>query len=218
MKTADKPIKQVKPPSTYVTGFCNDGNHVGTNNLSPSGVLMPACRYIYNLPRISRIECMCWCHDIEREFQAMFAAAGKVQVSDSVPVSVLAAPSLRATPTVDDEAASAPVVMTPFGTRPPINVLRGGRVARGQLEQLIYEVITDPTVGIHPASHEGARYGLTPKFIANEIRIRTVGAYEPSVGAIHSALTKWSVKMLITVVEKPLQVVAVSDRLRQEYR
>lgn len=203
--------KPAPPEFPYVCGYCGVGNHKGTEHLSASGARQRACSHLYYVGRrLDEVECMCPCNDTEREFRTMMAEMGRQIVSAASVPSVLPAPSLRARVTNAPSPVSAPVPASPFGDRPPIAVLKGGRVAKGELERLVFEVITDPVVGVTT----GYYAQMTPKQIADEIRMRTGGGYEPSVGAIYSRLEAWSKNMLVTVEEKPYRVTAVSDKLR----
>lgn len=203
--------KPAPPEFPYVCGFCGVGNHRGTEKLSAKGTKQKACSHMYYIGRrMTPVECMCPCNDTEREFRAMMEEMGRPVEPVALPASVLPAPSLRAPVTAAPTPVSAPVAASLFGDRPPISVLKGGRVAKGELEKLVYEVITDKTVGVAA----GYYAQMTPKVIADEIRMRTMGSYEPSVGAIHSCLERWSKHMLVTVEERPYRVTVVSDKLR----
>lgn len=203
--------KPIPPEFPYFCGFCGVGNHRGTEKLSASGAKQRACNHIYYVGRrLDEVECMCPCNDTEREFRAMMAEMGRPIEPAPLPSSVLPAPSLRAPITGPPTPVSVPIVASPFGARPPIAMLPSGRVAKGQLEGLIYEVLTDPVVGVKAGYYKD----MTPKVISDEIRMRTRGEYEPSVGAVHSCLERWSKSVLITVAEKPYRVTEISDRLR----
>jgi hypothetical protein len=211
MKTTAKPAKVIPPEFPYVTGFCGVGNHAGTTNISTKGTKQTTCNHVYFIGRFrTRVECMCWCHDAEREFRAMMASAGKPVDENPLPVYALPVRTLQGLAHDVASPVKQATVSTPFGDRPAINMLPGGRLARGELEKLVYEVITDKLVGIgKPGAGDG-----TPKWINMEIQLRTNQATNPSAGAIYSCLEKWAKLMLITVAEKPYRVTAVSDKLR----
>lgn len=201
--------KKPPEPSVYTTGFCIVGNHFGSKNYSVSGLLLPACKHEYFIDRIGRIECMCWCHDTERQFREMARAMGReVAPIESSERSVLAAPSLRdavgvAVKTVSDPAPGADP------NRADVTILPGGRAERGELERLTWTVVCDALDGKLVVPDDG----ITPKFISFEITLRTLMAYSPSTGAVAAVLERWAKVMRCHVLDKPLRVTSLDRRM-----
>lgn len=203
------PPKKPPEPSIYTTGFCIVGSHFGYKVYSATGKLLVSCKHEYYIDRVGLVECMCWCHDTEREFRAMARAMGReVKGPESPERSVLAAPSLRAAVGVAARTASEPVAPTD-PNRADVTILPGGRAERGELERLVWAVVCDALDGklVVPAD------GITPKFICFEITLRTLMAYSPSTGAVAAVLERWAKVMRCHVLDKPLRVTDLDRRM-----
>lgn len=202
-----------KPQSVYSCGFCAVGSHSGTRPTSPSGKPLPVCQHIFHpqtvYGRIIEVECMCPCNDTERGFRAMLQAAGKELSVNTSPHYALPRSDLQRP--VHDDATSVVDGTAPTGNaalRPMVG--KGGRVERGNLEELVRQVCLDGlnNKGIVPSD------GMTPKWIAFEITLRSGSAYAPSTGAVSSVLVRWASTMQATIAEKPLRIVDLSVPLR----
>ena len=203
------PPKKPPEPSIYTTGFCIVGNHFGSKNYSVAGLLLPACKHEYFIDSIGRVECMCWCHDTERQFREMARAMGReVAPIQSSERSVLAAPSLRDAVGVAMKTVSDPVpAVDP--DRADVTILPGGRAERGELERLVWTVVCDALDGRLALPEDG----ITPKFICFEVTMRTRMAYSPSTGAVSAVLERWARVMRCHVLDKPLRVTSVDRRM-----
>lgn len=197
-------------------GFCAVGNHFGSNNTSPSGVPLPACKHIFvsYSPRRIDIECMCPCTETERGFREMLRAAGKLPTVNASPRHALPIPDLQRPATMDveppndaDPTGDHDAVMTP-------SIGRGGRAERGDLERLVWEVCV---AGLSDPRIVTGGDGMTPKWVAFEITMRTRMAYSPSVGAIASVFTRWATVMTATIAEKPLRLTGMTPALLAKY-
>jgi len=205
----DKKLDQIP----YSCGFCAVGNHFGSKNLSVRGSLLRACKYEYTIHtrvRTTVVHCNCDCTKTEREFREMMRASGiEVGKTSTVePPSILPAPVLRDDP-VPVEVASAPPTRSPFGSRPAFKVLPGGRLQRGNLEEMVWQSCAAALTGkVDPGAE-----GITLKWLTFDIALRTTGVYVPSAGAVHSVLDRWSKDMRATLSNKPYRLISMRDDL-----
>lgn len=199
----------------YSCGFCAVGNHWGSKNLSARGSLLRACAYEYTIRtrvRTTSVFCMCDCTKTEREFREMMRSHN-IEMNNApalTPPSVLPAPALRADP-VEASAPSAAVPASPFGDRPAFTMLPGGRLQRGNLEELVWQSCVAALDGkVDPGAE-----GITLKWLQFDITLRTAMAVSPSSGAVHAVLERWSKDLRCELENKPYRLVAMRDDLKR---
>lgn len=205
--SAPKLAKEIEV-STYVCGYCGIGQH------SKSKAKW-RCKHIFyvSTPRVIEIECMCSCNDTERGFREMLRAAGQLpQQVNTSPYPALPVSTLQELSHDTHAAPEGHPDTDPDNTPTTVNLLRGGRMERGGLEQLVWEVVLDGLTKKVPVID---RDGITVKWIAFEILGRTRAAYPAGAGAIHSVLDRWSKLVLVTLEGRPAHVVGMNEQFMQ---
>lgn len=205
--TAPKLAKPIEI-STYVCGYCGIGQHSNSKDKWH-------CKHIFyvSTPRVIEVECMCSCNDTERGFREMLRAAGKLpdQVNTS-PYPALPTSDLQSIPRHTHDGLEDPPDDDPVTTPTPVSLLRGGRMKRGGLEQLVWEVVVDGLTGKVPVIDKA---GITVTWIGFEILGRTRAAYPAGAGAIHSVLDRWSRLVLVTLEGRPAHVTGMNEQFKE---
>lgn len=202
----------------YVCGFCCVGNHYNSKNKSRSGAALPACKmkYFISYPYSTEVECFCECTSTERAFRELVIASGRSapEYLESLPTSVLSTSLIVGSDSVDTGAASDPEAdrrITRDDGMMQFDVGRGGRVARGQLEQAVWQICVDALDG-KIAVPNGK---ITPALIAFEINLRSRLSYPAGTGAITAVLMRWSTTMLCEVETGPIHLVSMKDSFKE---
>lgn len=212
-------------PSTYKTGFCNDGQCEGTKPRSYSGIAMKTCpRVILNatLARdakgkvIGRTDmvCTCQCHaDMDRLFE-MSGMERVIQENPEyhVPKRDYWMPSLedRVASSMARHADTIRHVESPAPDVVPATIERvfaptsSGRAGRGELELYVKQVCDIWAV-------EKDVPVCSPAYISEQVAKRQGWAKPPSQGAIDSVLKRWVGLGFAVVEKKPTRFVRYTE-------
>lgn len=178
----------------YVTQFCMNGGCEGVKKLNVNGTLMPSCSWRYVFDFGVTATCTHECHDVTAGLAAMAEELGKVYVPPVVEV-------VR-TPEVAAIAANLAEIR-----KPEFAATESGRLAPGQLEQWLYEVVQNRMAG----------FVVDVSYLAFEIQLRHKG-YQPSAGAIQAVLERWANMSYIKLETKPLRVAEVYEAFKMVRR
>lgn len=219
---ASKPKPPVKKPSVWMTGFCTDGNHEGTRNLSLKGSLMTACKGTYVI-QSREYNCTCECHAV---FRQIFELTGirtsttpVVPVQDYDLIGKAYAPSVpsMSTPTVTPTAGvvaptgllgaanddTARPLLLPIRVAPTFEPTASGQRARGQLEAEVAHVVW----GWFGGSAEPA---ILPMLTGNAKG--AIKSQPPaSDGAIYAIFKRWEKAGWCILADKPFRMVSLTE-------
>jgi hypothetical protein len=207
--TTSAVAKEAARVSTYVTGWCQSGACEGTKKKSDSGQVFPSCRGVYYIRGGSiKVECTHKCHADARRLRELMG------LPDPEPVDSFAVPSTRVTGlqhTVRDEAAAVddalerPDIRAMLGQRdatPTINETASGRLAKGQLEDRVYQICKmGPNLEVR----------VICVFVGTKF-----GGDVPSPGAVTAVLERWARAGLAEIDYKPTRFVKFSDEVERD--
>jgi hypothetical protein len=178
----------------YVTQFCLNGGCEGAKKLNMNGTLMPSCSWRYVFDFGVTATCTHECHDVTAGLAAMAEELGKVYVPQMI----------VAERTVEVAAIAASLAEI---RKPEFAATESGRLAPGQLEQWLYDVVQDRMAG----------FVVDVSYLAFEIQLRHKG-YTPSAGAIQAVLERWASVSYIKLETKPLRIAQVYEALKNVRR
>lgn len=168
----------------YISQFCLNGGCEGTVALNWKGNRLPTCNW-----DLGYVKCTHDCHEITAGLAEMAAELGKTYV---MPV-----PVIESATEVSAIAATLSEIRKPAFQATP-----SGRLASGQLEQWLYEVLKSQVLSATPDISE----------LAFEMQLAHP-EYQPSAGAIQAALERWSKLSYISLGAKPIRVLQIYQGL-----
>lgn len=168
----------------YVSQFCLNGGHEGIIALNFKNNRLPSCNW-----DLRYAKCTCNCHEITAGLAEMAAEMGKT----------FAVPSVVVAPTAEVAAIAATLNEI---RKPAFQATPSGRLASGQLESWLYDVLKNPVMSATPDISE----------LAFEIQLAHP-EYQPSAGAIQAVLERWSKLSYLKLGAKPIRVLQIYQAL-----
>lgn len=168
----------------YISQFCLNGGCEGTVPLNWKNNRLPVCPW-----DLKYIKCKHRCHEITAGLAEMAAEMGKVFTPPTAPAIEV--------PEVTAIAATLSEIRKPVFQATP-----SGRLASGQLEQWLYDVLKAQILSATPDIGD----------LAFEIQLAHP-EYHPSAGAIQAVLERWAAASYIKLGTKPVRVVEIYQGL-----
>lgn len=169
----------------YISQFCLNGGCEGVIALNKFGTRMPTCGW-----DLKYIKCTHKCHEITAGLAEMAAEMGRTYSPPPPPVAEQA-------PEVAAIAAKLVEIRKPLFAETPT-----GRLASGQLDQLVYEALKGPLAGREADVSD----------LVFEVSLAHRG-YQPSPGAIQAVLERWAKLSYVRIAVKPIRVTQVYQAL-----
>jgi hypothetical protein len=197
------------------TGFCGIGNHEGSKNKTANGAVLRACVIggRTDAGKVGIIVCICDCHDMAREMEAMSGVQIPPVLVNRTPPRLgsllgLAPRTTGGTGTSGTGDVGRPSVVLPSGAR--FVATPTGRAAKGQLEEQVRHFVS---VQVSAAGDEMiAMLGLQPGTIAKGINVDS----PPSTGAVYSVLKRWEAAAMVELRDGPFAFVRFTERGKRE--